>query len=105
MKKYFVSTRRVSPAPDGSNYDEMQVGVDVILGEAVIELIESGIDEDAHFWGSSWRYLDDDDIEFAINDSTTMLKLTEYIRSTLVEKLHEVLADRKAEKVRHPNVV
>ena len=104
MKPHYIYTKRETPAEDGSNYDRIQVGLDVVLGDAVMELIESGIDEDAHFWSSGWHEIDDDELEFALNDSTTMLKLGEYIRPMLVDKLREVLAERKAEKARHPEV-
>jgi hypothetical protein len=104
MKQHFIYTERATPAEDGGKYDKIPVGLDVVVGDAVMDLVESGIDEDAHFWGSSWRDLDIDELEFALNDSTTMLKLGEYIRPMLVDKLREVLADLKAEKARHPDV-
>jgi len=75
----------------------VQVGFDVVLGDAVLALVESGIDEDAHFWDSAWRDIDDDDLEWALNDSGTMAMMIEYIRLPLVEKLREVLEARRKE--------
>ena len=97
MKQYFRYA-------NGHNMERFQVGLDVVLGDAVLDLIETGIHEDGHFWNESWHEIDDDDLEFAINDSTTMLKLESYIRPALVEKLREVLAKRRKEHARHPEV-
>jgi len=104
VKLHYTYTERESPGPDGSRYDRHLVGLDVVLGDAVMDLIDSGVDEDAHFWGSGWHEIDDDELEFALNDSSIMLKMSEYIRPLLLDKLREVLAERKAEKARHPEV-
>lgn len=74
------------------------VGLDTVLGDAVLSLVDSGIDEGAHFWGRAWDELDNDDIEFALNNSATFSKMIEYIRLPLVEKLKGTLEDRKKHK-------
>lgn len=90
MKKYYR----------GIQQDVVEVSLDVVIGDAVLALVESGIDEDAHFWDSAWRDIDDNDLEFALNSSTIMLRVIEYIRLPLNEKLREVLAARRAETQR-----
>jgi hypothetical protein len=75
----------------------VEVGLDVQMGDAVLDLIESGIDEDAHFWGSAWRDLDDDDLEFFLKMPEAQARMIEYIRLPLIEKLREVLAARRKE--------
>ena len=90
MKKYYR----------GIKQDVVEVGLVVAVGDAVLALVESGIDEDAPFWDSTWRDIDDDDLEFALNDSSIMLRVTEYIRLPMIEKLREVLASRRIEKHR-----
>ena len=104
MKTHYVYVEREAPALDGSKYDKVPVGLDVVVGQAIMALVESGISEDAHFWSEKWRDIDEDEIEFVLNDSSMMLKLTEYIRPMLVDKLREVLASLRAETARHPKV-
>lgn len=90
MKKYYRAVQQ----------DIDEVGLDVVIGDAVLALVESGIDEDAHFWDSAWRDIDDDDLEFALNSSQVMSQVIEYIRLPMIEKLREVLASRRAETQR-----
>ncbi len=87
-KKYFRGTE---------DKQVIQVGMDVVLGDAVLALVESGIDEDAHFWSALWQQIDNDDLEWALNSSTTTSRMFEYIRLPLIEKLKEVLATRRKE--------
>lgn len=95
MKQYTKMVKH-----DDGTMKLVQVHLDVVIGNAILALVESGIDEDAHFWDSNWHDIDDDDLEFALNDSATMLRAIEYIRLPLIEKLNEVLAERREETER-----
>lgn len=79
----------------------IEVGMDVVLGDCLLALIDSGIDEDAHFWDSAWQDLDDDDFDFAINNPMMQAKMIEYVRLPIIEKMREVLAKRREETARH----
>lgn len=96
MKKYLRGSR-----DNEGNVTLEQVGLDVQVGDAVLELIDSGIDEDAHFWASAWHDLDDDDLEFFLKMPEAQARMIEYIRLPLIEKLREVLAKRREEAKRH----
>lgn len=73
-----------------------QIGLDVQTGDAVLDLIDSGLGEDAHFRGF-WEDFDDDDLEFALNDSQTMAQVMSYVQLPLIEKLKKALEERRAE--------
>jgi len=81
----------------------VQVGVDVVLADAVLALVESGIDEDAHFWSSDWHEFDDhdDDLERALNNSEMLAMMFEHIKLPLIEKLKQILKERRKETQRH----
>jgi len=87
MKKYYR----------GVQQDIVEVGIDVVVGDALLALVESGLDEDAHFWANAWHDIDDDDLEFALNNPGTQARIIEYVRLPLIEKLKEALADRRKE--------
>lgn len=72
----------------------MKLDQEIVLSEALVELIESGIGEDAHFRGS-WEDLDDDDLERIINDGALMTNVLNLARETLVEQLKLALEDRR----------
>jgi hypothetical protein len=76
----------------------VEVGLDVVLGEAIVELVEWGVDEDCHFMGTSWRDMTDDELDAAINDPETLQKALVYAQKDIVKRLHEVLEDRRREQ-------
>jgi hypothetical protein len=82
----------------------VQVGMDVVLGDYLLSLIDSGIDEDAHFWDSAWQDLDDDDFETALNNPMTQAQMIEYVRLPIIERMREVLRKRREETARHSPV-
>lgn len=75
----------------------VDISFDVVLGDAVLSLIESGIDEDAHHWSHHWLDIDNDDLEFALNNPSIQARIVEYIRLPLIELLKEVLKERREE--------
>jgi hypothetical protein len=84
-----------------SGVNIVEINMDVVLGDALLELVDSGIDEGTHFWGSLFRDLDDDDFETAINNPGTQARMIEYVRLPLIEKMKKVLAERREETARH----
>lgn len=92
MKRYLRGTKEK---------EIIEVGLDVVLGDCLLALIDSGIDEDAHFWDSAWRDLDDDDFEAALNNPMTQAQMIEYVRLPIIEKMREVLTKRREETARH----
>lgn len=88
MKKY----RRMN-----ANNEHIDVSLDVVLGDAVLELVESGIDEDAH-WRGYWHSIDNDDLEFALKTPEIQTCLMEYIRPALMDQLRQVLKSRREHK-------
>lgn len=93
MKRYVRASR-----DEEGNVRFEHVGLDVQVGDAVMQLIEAGIREDAHFWDSVWRDLDDDDLEFFLRMPEAQARMLEYVRPAIVEKLGDVLWRRRAEK-------
>lgn len=92
MKRYLRSTK---------DKEIVEVGMDVVLGDCLLALVDSGIDEDAHFWDSAWQELDDDDLEYALNNPMTQAQMIEYVRFPIIEKMREVLTKRREETARH----
>lgn len=75
----------------------VNVSFDVVLGDAVLSLIESGIDEGAHHWDHHWHDIDNDDLEFALNNPSIQAHMVEYIRLPLIEHLQRALKERREE--------
>lgn len=99
MKDYFrVSEKK----PDGT-HDFVKVGIDVVLGDALLDLVDSGIDEDAHFRGA-WQQMDGDDANVLamLENPMVQARVIEYVRLALIEKLREAVQDRvkEAERVK-----
>lgn len=90
MKTYYKAS--------GSHTDSkiVEVGIATILGDAIDDLLESGMDEDMHFRGS-WDDIEDDDLETAINNSMIMGQVMEYIRPLILKRLQAALEDRRKE--------
>lgn len=65
--------------------------IDVIMSDCIIDLIDSGIDEDAHFRGAwSDNGITASDIDDIINDKECITRILEGMREPLVEKLKDV---------------
>jgi hypothetical protein len=75
----------------------IEISLDVVVGDAVLSLIESGIDEGTHFWANSWKDIDNDDLEFALNNPSIQARMIEYIRLPLIEHLKKALKERRDE--------
>lgn len=79
----------------------VEVGLDVVLGDCLLELIDSGIAEDSFFCGP-WEGLDDDELEFAINNPMIQAKMFEYCRLPIIEKMKEAIEERRELRRRSP---
>jgi hypothetical protein len=90
MKKYFLG--------------ETQVGFDVILGMAILDLVRSGMHEDAHHRGF-WLDMDNDDLENAINNPSFVSKTIAYIRPGIDDLLREVLESRREDQERSEQIL
>lgn len=82
------------------NHNIVDVGIIEALGDAVMDIVDSGIDEDAHFWGSNWREIDDDDFEAVMKDPALQEQLFERVKSRILESLKQVLELRQEESAR-----
>lgn len=91
MSKYFRA----------SGGEIVQVGIDVVLGDGLLALVDAGIDEGTHFWNSAWDDINDDDFDVAINDPAAQARMIEYVRLPLIEKMREVLQMRREKQERH----
>lgn len=67
----------------------------------MLALVDSGIDEDIHFWDNRWHDLEDDDLEVALNDQVEIDKMLAYAKDAIIEQLREALAKRREETARH----
>ena len=97
MKKYH---RPVPAAPGSKNkWDLKEVGVDVIIADCLVELIEQGMSEDAHHWRGDWhKILDNDDLEKALNNPLTMANVMVNVWPDVIGLLHRCLSERREDR-------
>lgn len=73
----------------------MSSTIDTIIGNAVLALIETGLNEHAHFWTDEWRLIKDDELEAALKDKTIKERIIAHISVPVFEKLQKALEARK----------
>jgi hypothetical protein len=67
---------------------------------AIMALVESGIDEDAHFWDSSWHEFDDVLLQRVIDEPELLDRVMVRLKPAMLERLQEVVRDRTKERSR-----
>lgn len=87
---------------DDGTIELVPVSFHVILGDALIELLRSGVDEATHL-NVGCDKIDDDDLEAALDPRSSSIQVEQmmsYIRPAVYDVLREILDDRREEAKR-----
>ena len=71
------------------------------VADAMMELLEHGIDEDAHLWGRHWRDIDPDEFDVFMKDPTKQVELMSALKGRLVARMEDVSDLIRQENAKH----
>lgn len=94
--KYYKWVPAKNPNPPGYKYDQVEIEKEEYIADCLVELIKSGIHEDAHFRGD-WLNLDPRSLREMIIDPESYEKVMRYAQEAILEQLQEVVEDLERE--------
>lgn len=83
------------------NGEVVDAPADVEIGDAILALIDAGLDEDAHHWDSSWREINTSNLECYLRTPDLQSRVLAYIRPALEERIQRALNEILEEIKRH----
>lgn len=95
MRKKYL--RCVDLLPHQEKHDFVELEMPDVVVELIDELLDSGLNEDTHFWSSSWEELDDGDLIDFMKDEKQVNEFMMKVKDILMVRLVQALQDRQNE--------